>query len=243
MKAINILIVEDESIVAMEIESYIVKLGYTVVGICSNGEDAIKTVKHHPVDIVMMDIHIKGELDGVETAMRIKEMYPNIEIIFLTAHLDDYNVDRAIQVDPAAYLSKPFNREELRVFLKIAHRKINKETAGVPGKRHFVILDHEFSYDPLNHTLYCCQEIIGLTKKENNLLELFIDKKNSIVDFYTIENTVWPDKETTANTIRTLVKRLRQKLKHKFIETVPSRGYKLVIPVITTLPQSERRGS
>ena len=229
MKEINILIVEDESIVAMEIESYISKLGYAVAGICSNADDALKAVEQNPVDIVMMDIHIKGELDGVETAVRIKQSHPHIEILFLTAHLDDYNVDRAIKVDPAAYLSKPFNREELRVFLKIALRKIRKETTEDLINQHNIILDHEFSYDPLNHTLYCCQEIIHLTKKENELLELFIDNKNNIVDFYTMENTIWPDKETNTNTIRTLVKRLRQKLKHKFIETVSSRGYKLIV--------------
>ncbi len=229
MKEINILIVEDESIVAMEIESYVEKLGYFVVDTCSNSKDAFKIVTEHPIDIILMDICIKGELDGVETASIIKKSHPNIEIIFLTAHLDDYNVDRAIEINPTAYLSKPFNREELRVFLKIALRKISKDTSADLGKQHNIILDYEFSYNPLNHTLYCCQEIINLTKKENELLELFIDNKNSIVDFYTIENTIWPDKETNTNTIRTLVKRLRQKLKHKFIETVSSRGYKLTI--------------
>jgi len=229
MKKINILIVEDESIVAMELESYIGTLGYSVVGTCSNSSDVFKTIANNHIDIIMMDICIKGELDGVETATLIKKSHPHIEIIFLTAHLDDYNVDRAIKVDPTAYLSKPFNREELRVFLKIALRKINKDTLSDLGTQHNIVLDHEFSYNPLNHTLYCCKEIINLTKKENALLELFIDNKNSIVDFYTIENTIWPDKLTNTNTIRTLVKRLRQKLKHKFIETVSSRGYKLII--------------
>jgi len=67
-----------------------------------------------------------------------------------------------------------------------------------------------------------------LTKKETNLLELFIENKNNIVDFYTIENTIWPEKDTNTNTIRTLVKRLRQKLKHKFITTVSSQGYRFI---------------
>jgi len=176
-----------------------------------------------------MDIHIKGEVDGVEAAGIIKKNYPRIEIIFLTAHLDDYNVDRAIELNPIAYLSKPFNREELRVFLKIALHKITKDIPSDVIHQHNIILDHEFSYDPVNFTLYCCNEMISLTKKENGLLELLLDNKNNIVDFYTIENSIWPDKETNTNTIRTLVKRLRQKLKHKFIETVSSRGYKLII--------------
>ncbi len=233
MKEINILIVEDESIVAMEIESYIKKLGYSVVGTCSNADDALKAVEQNSIDIIMMDIRLKGELDGVETAIRIKKSYPHIEILFLTAHLDDYNVDRAIKVDPTAYLSKPFNREELRVFLKIALRKINRNTISDSSSKHTIILDHEFSYNPINHTLFCCQEIINLTKKENELLGLLIANKNNLLGYYSIENTIWPGKETNTNTLRTLIKRLRQKLKHRFIETVSSRGYRFMIPAIT----------
>jgi len=229
MNNTNILIVEDESIVAMEIESYIEKLGYSVVGICSNAEDAFKRIEDNPVDIVMMDIRLKGSMDGVDAAVRIKEEDPHTEIIFLTAHLDDYNVDRAIKIDPVAYLSKPFNREELRVCLKIADRKIHKEIALNLNDAHVIALDQEFSYDSANHTLLCCQEIIHLTKKENEFLELLIDNKNNLVDFYTLENAIWPGKVTNNNTIRTLVKRLRQKLKHKFIETVSSRGYRLYL--------------
>ncbi len=229
MKEVNILIVEDESIVAMEIESYIKKLGYSVAGTCSNAQDTFSIIQAQNINIILMDICIKGELDGVETATIIKKSHPQIEIIFLTAHLDDYNVDRAIELNPAAYLSKPFNREELRVFLKIALRKIRKDTSSDVMNQHNIILDHEFSYDPDNQTLYCCNEIISLTKKENELLKLFIENKNNLLDFYSIENTIWPDKETNTNTIRTLIKRLRQKLKHKFIATVSSRGYTFMI--------------
>ncbi len=229
MKEINILIVEDESIVAMEIESYVKKLEYSVVAICSNAKDTFSIISKKKIDIILMDICIKGELDGVETAVLIKKSHPDIEIIFLTAHLDDYNVDRAIEINPTAYLSKPFNREELRIFLKIALRKIYKNSIHCDDHKHHITLDDEFSYDLSNHTLYCCHEIIHLTKKECDFLELLIKNKNSIVDFYTIENLIWPDKVANTNTIRTLVKRLRQKLKHKFIETVSSRGYKLNI--------------
>ena len=232
MKEINILIVEDESIVAMEIESYIKKLGYCVAAICSNAKDAFTVISEQKIDIILMDICIKGDKDGVEASALIKKSHPYIEIIFLTAHLDDYNVDRAIEINPTAYLSKPFNREELRVCLKIALRKIHKNSTLCEDHKHHIILDDEFSYDPSSHTLYCCHEIIHLTKKECELLELLIENRNQIVDFYTIENTIWPDKDTNNNTIRTLVKRLRQKLKHKFIKTVSSRGYRLIISQI-----------
>ena len=229
MKKVNILIVEDESIVAMELESYINTLGYSVIDTCSNADDAFKLVAEHSPHIILMDISIKGELDGIETAALIKEKHPHIEIIFLTAHLDDYNVDRAIELNPIAYLSKPFNREELRVFLKISLRKIRQDISLDAIPQQNIILDPEFSYDPINFTLHCCNEIISLTKKENELLVLLLNNKNNLVDFYTIENMIWPNKETNTNTIRTLVKRLRQKFKYKLIETISSRGYKLII--------------
>ncbi len=229
MKKASILIVEDESIVAMELESYIQKQGYTVIDTCSNAENAFTVLADKAVDIIMMDICIKGEIDGIEAAMLIKKRYPHIEIIFLTAHLDDYNVDRAIELNPIAYLSKPFDREELRVFLKIALRKIDKNISLDTIPQQNIILDHEFSYDPVNFILLYCNEIINLTKKENELLTLLLNNKNNLVDFYSIENIIWPDKEINTNTIRTLVKRLRQKLKHKFIKTISSRGYKLIL--------------
>jgi DNA-binding response OmpR family regulator len=229
MKKSNILIVEDESIVALELKSYINKLGYTVTAISSNAKDALSIISEQNIDIILMDICIKGELDGVEAASIIKSSYPQIEIIFLTAHLDDHNVDRAIEVDPTAYLSKPFNREELRIFLKIALKRRNKELTVNEEFNHHIILDDEFSYDPSNHTLYCCNEIINLTKKESDLLELLIQNRNNLVTLYTIEHSIWPDKVTHTNTIRTLVKRLRQKLKHNFIETVSARGYRLIV--------------
>ena len=239
MKEINILIVEDESIVAMEIKSYIRKLGYNVVDICSNAKDTLDIVRTEHIDIILMDICIKGTRDGIETAEIVKKEYPQTEIIFLTAHLDDYNVDRAIKINPTAYLSKPFNREELRVFLKIAIRKLTFNTDATAEVSSHIILDNEFTYDLSTSALYCCREMIHLTQKENLLLELFIENKNNVIDHYTIENIVWPDKETNTNTLRTLVKRLRQKLKHRFIETVSSRGYKLT-PILTISVISEK---
>jgi DNA-binding response OmpR family regulator len=168
-------------------------------------------------------------MDGIELAEIIKKNYLDTEIIFLTAHLDDYNVDRAINLNPVAYLSKPFNREELRVFLKIAFHKIEKNTLFHICEQGFVVLDDEFSYNLEKSLLYCCNENINLTKKESDLLRLLMENRNNLVSYYSIENIIWPDKSANTNTIRTLVKRLRQKLKHKFIETVSSRGYKLNI--------------
>ena len=232
MKSARVLIVEDESIVAMEIEKYVRQLGYPVAGVCAYGKRAVAIAAQTPVDIVLMDIHIKGDRDGIETAEMLREAHPQIQVIFLTAHMDDYHVNRAIALDPIAYLAKPFHKEELRVFLKIAVQKqahTSPEPQMTSGHR---ALDHEFACDEAGQTLYCCHEPMHLTQRETQLLMLFLNHTNTVLDLYTIENEIWPDKHANANTIRTLVKRLREKLKHRFIETVPSLGYRFVLPGI-----------
>ena len=226
---IKILIVEDESIVAIEIESYIKKLGYSVVDICSNATDAIDSMRKHGADIILMDIYLKGDMDGIETAREIDSLYPKAKIIFLTANIDEETIDRAICIDPVAYLSKPYNRQELIAAIKIAKNRILNEDKSSISSSH-LLLDHEFSYDIDRASLYCSNEMIILSQKEGALLNLLIRNKNKVVDYYTIENVIWPNKTTNTNTIRTLVKRVRQKLKYQFIKTITSRGYMINIP-------------
>ena len=231
MSSINVLIVEDESIVAMEIESFVTaKLGYNVTDICSNADDALSAMEENPADIILMDICIKGEVDGVELSETILKRYPDTQIVFLTAHMDDYNVERAIKLDPVAYLSKPFNREELRVVMKIAIQRMQKKRPYKTHNPNHLILDSEFCFNEKTKTLFCCDEPIHLTRKEGELLSLLLENRNKIVDNYTIESYLWPEKSVTANTLRTLVRRLREKLKHKFIQTIPSQGYRLTLP-------------
>jgi DNA-binding response OmpR family regulator len=229
MKSLKVLIVEDESIVAMEIESYLRHIGCQIVGICASSEETFMTIKEHNTDVILMDIFIEGALDGIETAVTIKEKYPSMEIIFLSANTDTYNIERAISIDPVSYLSKPFNRHELLAALKIAKNRIEKKTHFLPKDDHYLIMDNEFVYHYNDHSLYCCSEMIHLTKRETQLLRFMIDNKNSVITPYMIENEIWPDKETSMNTIRTLIRRLREKLKYKFIETISSRGYKFTL--------------
>ncbi len=231
MNSINVLIVEDESIVAMEIESFVSnKLGYNVIDICSNANDALRVLEENPTDIILMDICIKGEMDGVELSEAILKRYPKTQIVFLTAHMDDYNVERAVKLDPVAYLSKPFNREELRVVMKIAIQRMHKKNTYKTHNPNHLILDEEYCFNEKTRTLFCCDEPIHLTKKEGDLLYLLLQNRNKVIDNYTIEQCLWPDKAVTPNTLRTLVRRLREKLKHKFIQTIPSQGYSLTLP-------------
>jgi DNA-binding response OmpR family regulator len=215
----KILIVEDESIVAMEIESYLLSLNYTVVAICSTADEAYTQAISHDIDLVLMDIYLI-ESDGIEATTRIKAIKPNLPVIFLSAYMDEETIDRAIAVNPKAYLTKPFNRKDLAVSIRIALK--NKESKMMTGD---TLLDNEFSFDTKSLELICCGENVSLTKKERTLLILFLTHKNHLLSIENIEYELWPNKPSNNSRRRSLISRLRAKLKHKFIETHASEGY------------------
>lgn len=114
MRNKRIFVVEDESIVSLEIQSRLISLGFDIAGTADSGEEAIRMVLKSQPDLVMMDIKIKGELDGIQTAERIKEKF-DVPIIYLTAFADDTTVERARVTGPYGYLIKPFEERELQI--------------------------------------------------------------------------------------------------------------------------------
>ncbi len=124
----KILIVEDESIVAQDLQFILEDLGYDVPAIADSGEIAIqKTIEIQP-DLIIMDIRIIGEMDGISTAQIIVNQF-DIPIIYSTAHSDDETLNRAKQTEPAGYIIKPFDERELRTNIELAlyRNKINKQ--------------------------------------------------------------------------------------------------------------------
>ncbi|MBS1538002.1 MAG: PAS domain S-box protein [Bacteroidetes bacterium] len=130
MGEIRVLIVEDEQIVAKNIVIILEKLGYHNVDIASSGEEAIhlfeQTVRKDCPTIVLMDIMLKSELDGIETAKTLITIY-NVALIFLTAYSNDSIINRAKQVGAMGYLLKPFQEDELRITMEMAVYKQRME--------------------------------------------------------------------------------------------------------------------
>jgi two-component system response regulator LytT len=126
MSKINILITEDESIVAKDIQMSLKKLGYNVVAICNNGDDAIRTAEEHRPDIILMDIMLKGEMSGIEAADQIRKRL-NIPIIFLTAYADESTLSKAKITEPYGYIIKPFKEIDLRTTIEMALYKHQRE--------------------------------------------------------------------------------------------------------------------
>jgi len=118
----RILIVEDERITAEDLRDILTSLGYSVVSSVSNGADAVALAEETQPDLALMDIQIKGVMDGTETARILRERF-NIPVIFLTAHADAATVSRATSSEPLGYIVKPFQEGELRAAIEIALHK------------------------------------------------------------------------------------------------------------------------
>jgi two-component system, NtrC family, response regulator AtoC len=122
MTPVKIMIVEDERITAADLQDTIAQLGYTVTATVSTGADAVREAGRNPPDLVVMDISIGGDVDGVEAAKRLRRQF-DIPVVYLTAHADPDTLSRAMGAEPLGYILKPFQERGLHAVIETAVHK------------------------------------------------------------------------------------------------------------------------
>ncbi|MCO5236972.1 MAG: response regulator [Chitinophagaceae bacterium] len=129
MEKVNVLIVEDEMITALDLSTGLEREGYRIAGIADNAEEAIRLFKEHPADIILMDINIRGAMDGIDTTRELLKIR-QAPVIYLTAYTDAATIRRVKKIQPAAFLTKPFSIDNVRVAIELAVS--NLAMAGMP---------------------------------------------------------------------------------------------------------------
>ncbi len=119
---IRILIVENEGLVGCDMAASLGKLGHLVVGICASGEEALARFDELRPDLILLDVHLAGQLDGIDTARELQRR-SRVAIVYVTACADLDTVARARQTHPQGYLLKPFNHDELRLAVEVAAQR------------------------------------------------------------------------------------------------------------------------
>lgn len=114
----KILIVEDEMVIAANISLQLNELGFEVTGVVPRGEDALLQIQENTPDIILLDINLKGNLDGIETAQAMQKTH-NIPVIYLTANVDDAHFNRAKATHPYGFIAKPFKKLDLQRAIEI----------------------------------------------------------------------------------------------------------------------------
>ena len=125
-KKIKILVVEDEMVIGANISLQLSELGYEVTGIIPRGEEALIHIEDNPPDILLLDINLKGTLDGIETAEKMQKTQ-NIPVIYLTANSDDAHFNRAKRTHPYGFISKPFKKLDLQRTIELTLTQINEK--------------------------------------------------------------------------------------------------------------------
>jgi len=162
----QIMVVEDEKIIAMDIQNSLTKLGYDVKAVVASGEEAIQKAATERPDLVLMDIMLEGEMDGVQAAEQIRERF-NIPIVYLTAYADDKTLQRAKQTGPFGYAIKPFAEKELHSTIEVAlykhkmeaasqqaNQKLSKQLKELERRNHEITLLNE-----MGHLLQSCSTV------------------------------------------------------------------------------------
>lgn len=196
---VNVYIVEDESIVAKDIQNSLKKLGYNVLGISNNGADAIKNIVDLEPNIVLMDIMIKGNMTGIDVAEIIKKEY-NIPVIFLTAYADESTLAKAKITEPYGYILKPFKEIDLHSTIEMALYKHKKDTE--------VQKERDFLYSLVENKDEAAKDIL-FVKSNSRLVKV------NLKDIYYVEalkDYVVLNTQYTRYTIHSTMKDIEKKL-------------------------------
>lgn len=231
-KDFDVLIVEDEPILAMAMEIKLKKLGFGVSAIATTPENAILyTNTHHP-DLALIDINLNASKTGIDVASHIWKNF-NIPVIFLTSYYNDKILNQAMEAEPYAYLIKPCRNEELKVAINTTMHKhqffFKNRNFLEPSKHKIIYLSENIKFDLIKLELFIDEKLINLTKNEKKLFEILTLQIGKIVSFDTIFNFIWREDVYDLSKLRSLIYRLKNKLEFNPFENLYEEGYRIKV--------------
>lgn len=231
-KDFDVLIVEDEPILAMAMEVKLKKLGFGISAIATTPENAILHANNHHPDLALIDINLNASKSGIDVASHIWKNF-NIPVIFLTSYYNDKILNQAMQAEPYAYLIKPCRNEELKAAINTTMHKhqffFKNKNLLEPSKNKIIYLSKNIKFDLIELALFIDEKLINLTKNEKKLFEILTLQVGKIVSFDTIFNFIWREDVYDLSKLRSLIYRLKNKLGFNPFENLYEEGYRIKI--------------
>jgi len=201
-----VLIIEDEPLIALALKRILEKRSFEVIGYADNFKDAHKLFCANTPDIVLSDIKLAQNESGIDVVKKLKKIHDFL-VIYLTSYADDAIIEKAIDTQPFAYITKPFKENDLNAAFKLASMNIKKQNT-----------NNDFCYIKETRALFYKNEQIILTKQESDLFHICYLNKGSFVSVYTIENYIWGGEHVSSSTRRGLIHRLKKRLNNAIFE-------------------------
>jgi DNA-binding response OmpR family regulator len=215
----KILLLEDEYLLSKSIQRYLLSHNHFVDAF-DNGQEVLEQIEHTAYDFYILDINTPL-IGGLECLEVINARYPEAPKVIISAYHDIDHISEAYDRGCSDYLKKPFNLKELEIKIEKLSQSITSTQAPDPLMR----LGEHYVFDNDHQLLLCDGDVQKLTRREHALMLLFISNMGQIITEETIESVVWRDETVEHATIRSLVNRLRTKLKEPLIENVRGFGY------------------
>ncbi len=249
MSKIKILIVEDESIIALNLKETLFELGYEPCGIAPNKCKTMKILKQGLIpDLILMDIYLKGPTTGIQLAKELKCILPHTPIIFLTANSELSTIKEASETLAYGYLLKPYKKSVLSASIELALKKAqddrhtNEELNAVQAinkilenklllnenqEQSYIKLKYGYLFDKKTSSLYYENELIKLTSKEVEIIKILCKTPGYTVSQEQLEYATWKDEPAGYAAFRSLLFRLRNKIHKDLIVNYNNTGYKI----------------
>jgi len=213
---VKILLLEDDPLIAEQIVAYFTLFEHKVDHY-DNGLTLIENAHPQSYDVMLLDINTPG-LNGLEVLKAFRELSIDTPAIFVTAMSDMDHLKQAYGIGCNDYVRKPFDIEELE--LRIEQLVLQAQTQQV-------MLSADYTFDMKEEKLYHKDTEVHLNDKERSLLYLLLKNRGNPVSKERIKTYVWEDQEVCDNTLRTKIKKLRDKLDENFIQSLRGSGYKI----------------
>ncbi|SFV69696.1 two-component hybrid sensor and regulator [hydrothermal vent metagenome] len=231
MLAKNIMIVEDEVITQRYLKDILGQYDVSVIKTVDNGTDALQALKDQRFDIVLMDINIKGAMDGIQLSKNILERYV-LPIVFITAYSDDRTLDEALAVSPYGFITKPFSEKDIVITLQVAYKRFlayEKQESATSEKdsEHQIKINQHFSYSLTSSILYCDERPVKLNIRQNILIKVLCKNINNTVSKETLMVSVWQEEDVSISSLRNLVYSVRKILPGLPLTSHSKMGYSI----------------
>jgi DNA-binding response OmpR family regulator len=221
--SLSFMIVEDEPITARFIHEILESQGCHVAGIAKNGEEARTLFEKNHIDIVLMDINIQGNEDGIQLSRSFKN--DNLAIIFMSAYSDKQTLVEAANTMPYGFLVKPFNEADLLAVLHVSMARLkNINSINTIKKSNKADFDN-YKLNRNNNQLIYHDEIIHLSKNETKCIAYFFENSEQEVSMDVLRHVIWDNKPIGDSAIRELINRIRNKTRGLKIESIYGIGY------------------
>ena len=224
MKRKKILIVEDDVLSANYLRELLEEADYEIVGIVTKGENAIKEAELLSPNLILMDILLKDHVSGCEAALEISQKNPDIDIIFLTAHVNEEMLQFAKKSNACAYLMKPYRDDEIlaTIYLTLFRDKYQNTL----NCSNVVKLKNDYCFDMQTLRLSRVEKHIPLTPSKSKLIEILVQNIDTVVSHEQISNFIWGEPRESS-TLRSLVYRIKQTIGEDLVNNIHGVGYSI----------------